>query len=71
MIKNEQELVKRIAELEVTLKETDELIQKGFEASVFMVEPIKTQFVDELILKKLELDEKKDELKWIKEFAGV
>lgn len=62
-------LEKHIEELKATIKETDELIQKAFETSVFMMEPFKTQFVNELHLKQIQLDARKGILKSLEMMA--
>jgi hypothetical protein len=53
---NRTELAKRIEELEVNINETDALIKEAYLASELMVEPTKSDFIRDLLLKEMQLN---------------
>lgn len=72
MFKNKEELKKCIEELERLIQETDDEIAKSYamSESEFMIEPLKSQFINELNLKKAQLDTNKLMLSHFKKLAG-
>jgi ElaB/YqjD/DUF883 family membrane-anchored ribosome-binding protein len=70
MIKNKEDLMRTMNELEVLIQETEETMDKAYKASESMVEPAKSKFLDELNIRKVQLDTNKIMLEHFKLLAG-
>lgn len=64
------ELLVLIEQLEVAVMDADETIKEAFESSKYMVEPVKTQFIKELTVKQVTLNERKELLNYYKKVLG-